>query len=181
VALRAPWLTGAMTRGHDIAPGRPRIGIAFLAAVLLTAVTGAAAFALAAPERASAAPAVSCPEGQVCIWKHAFYKGARYTSGGHEMNLADNVFHNSRSFVASHGSAIYNNGDPGGRDGVLFYMRADDDVALKSVPKFCLRVGTAVRNLATWNARNGRSWNDNIGGYRWVTDATCVKVGVPVR
>ena len=170
-----------MASTHDIDCRRLRNRFALIAAVLLTTMAAAGSFALAVPERASAANP-PCPEGRVCIWKNAGFKGPRYTSSRTDMNLADNIFPNTRSVVGVHGSAIYNNGNPGGRDGVLFYMRfddSDDDIDGKYAPTFCLREGTLISNLASWTAGAGFPWNDNLAGYRWVTDRVCQDVGVP--
>ena len=113
------------------------------------------------------------------MWEHARNTGGKYNSGGSDMDLSDTFFRNTRRTVGNRVSAIFNNGTPGGRDGVLFYMRVDDDVDPKFAPRFCLRAKTAIGSLKSWNAGVGLPWNDNIAGYRWVTDRECKRIGTP--
>jgi Peptidase inhibitor family I36 len=166
-----------MTRAHDIGIGRPGNRIAFLAAVLLTAVTGAASFALAAPERASAGSEL-CPRAHFCIWEDAGYKGGMYNSGGSDRNLANNTFFNTDRIVANEGTALYNNGRKGRRDDVVVYMDVDDDIhPPRYTASFCVPRRKKIEHLVGFGTAEGFPWNDAIAGYRWVTDRECRAAG----
>jgi Peptidase inhibitor family I36 len=165
-----------MTRVHDIVARRSRHRITFLAAVLLAVVTGAASFALAAPERARAGSDL-CPREHFCIWEHAGFKGGMYNSGASDRNLVNDDFVNTDRPVANEGSALYNNGRKGRRDDVVVYMGVDDDVHPRGyAASFCVPRRKQI-DFVGIDTPEGFPWNDAIVGYRWVTDRECRAAG----
>jgi Peptidase inhibitor family I36 len=133
-----------------------------LVALLLAAAVSVAAVALTTPERAGAAFG-SCPAGDLCLWEHDGYEGARYHSPRSDRDLRDNVFPGTNLSVFDGVSSVVNAGVPHARDDVRLYYLVSRDAPSLCVP----RLGRII-NLGSYRTPGGASWNDGVAGYRWV-------------